>query len=163
MLAARWSYVSDRATLDVAAGMLAELEPDIALIHLGGLDAVSHRFVAPGMPEYFTGLSPDAAERYADVLPAYHEFIDSAVRRIQQLGDDRTVFLLCSTYGTHPAEGDIEDRWVSRTWLTRRVRVERTEDRAGPDIRSNSPPSTWRRPCLLCSDTRSHRILTAVL
>ncbi len=107
VLAARWSYISDRMTLDLAAGMLAELEPELALIHFGGLDAVSHRFVAPGMPEFFPGLSPDAAARYADVLPAYYEFIDSAIRRIHRLADDRTVFLLCSTYGTHPAEGDI--------------------------------------------------------
>ncbi len=107
VLAARWSYVSDRTTLDLAAGMLAELEPEIALIQLGGLDAVSHRFVAPGMPEFFPGLTPDAAERYADVLPAYHEFIDSAIRRIHGLADEHTVFLVCSTYGTHPAQGDI--------------------------------------------------------
>jgi hypothetical protein len=106
VMAARWSYTSDRTTLDLAAELLAELEPDLALIQLGGLDAVSHRFVAPGMREYFPGLPDDVAARYADVLPSYYEFLDSAISRIHRLTDDHTVFLLCSTYGTHPLEGD---------------------------------------------------------
>jgi len=106
-LAARWSYVSDRAAVELAAGMLAEFEPELALIHLGGLDAVSHRFVAPGMRHFFPNLPENAAVRYADVLPSYYEFVDSAIRRLHRLTDDRTVFVVCSAYGTHPAEGDV--------------------------------------------------------
>ncbi len=132
VLAARWSYVADRAALDLAAGMLAELEPDLALIHLGGLDALSHRFVAPGMREFFPGLPDDAAERYADVLPAYYEFIDSAIRRIHRLADDRTVFLLCSTYGTHPTEGD--------------VRVAGSHERGAPGVFMLSGPKVTAVP-----------------
>ncbi len=107
VLAARWSYVADRTTLDLAAGLITEFEPEVALVHLSGLDAVGHRFVAPGMPEFFPGLPGDVAERYGEVLPGYYEFIDSAVRRLRRLSDDRTVFILCSAYGTHPIEGDL--------------------------------------------------------
>jgi len=82
--------------------LIAAEEPDLAMIHLPGLDAVSHRFLAPAAPGFFSEL-PDEALRFGEILPRYYEFIDRAVTRILRLTDDETVVVLCSTYGTSPS------------------------------------------------------------
>jgi hypothetical protein len=106
--AARWALTSDLITLELAARILAEFEPDLALINFSGLDAVSHRFVAPAMPVFFDELTEEEETRYGGVLRNYYTFIDGAVRRLSRIGDDRTVYVVCSTYGMHPStSGDV--------------------------------------------------------
>lgn len=106
--AARWAFTSDLITLELATRILAEFEPDLALINLSGLDAVSHRFVAPAMPPFFKELTEEEGARYGGVLRNYYSFIDGAVRRLRRIGDDRTIYIICSTYGMHPsASGDV--------------------------------------------------------
>lgn len=105
LAAARWAFLSDLVTLDLASALLADEEPDLALIHFWGLDAVGHRFTAPAMPEFFQEI-PEGSERYTEVLGNYYRFIDAAVTRLWRLGDERTILVVCSAYGTH-ASGDI--------------------------------------------------------
>jgi hypothetical protein len=102
LLAARWAFLSDLITVDTAAQLIASEQPDLALICLGGLDAVGHRFLAPATPEFFSESSPES-ERYSDVLVNYYGFIDRCIERIRRLTDEHTVFIVCSTYGTHPS------------------------------------------------------------
>ncbi len=105
---ARWAFTSDLITLELAARVLAEFEPDLALINFSGLDAISHRFVAPAMPTFFDKLTEEEAARYGGVLRNYYTFMDGAIRRLRRIGDDRTVYVICSTYGMHPStSGDI--------------------------------------------------------
>ena len=101
MAAAAWGYLADRIVLDVAGGFIAEEEPDLALVHLGGLDAVEHRFLAPAMPDYFEGGS--APEEYSLVLANYYSFLDQAVNRILRVTGERTLLVICSVYGVHPS------------------------------------------------------------
>jgi hypothetical protein len=103
---ARWAYVADRISLDVGVRLLAEEEPDVALIYLGGLDAVERRFLAAAMPDYFPNLPP-SEKSYADVVPNYYRFVDRALRRIRMLADERTIIFVCSAFGTHPS-GEVE-------------------------------------------------------
>jgi hypothetical protein len=102
LLAARWAFLSDLTTVDVAASLLADEEPDLTMVCFGGLDAVTHRFLAPALPSFFTGPPPEY-ERYADIVPNYFTFIDSCIERLRRLTDEDTVFIICSTYGTHPS------------------------------------------------------------
>jgi hypothetical protein len=99
--AAAWGYLADRITLDLAAGLIAEEEPELALVYLGGVDAVEHRFLAPAMPDFFEGDSPPA--EFAQILPNYYRFLDEAVKRLLRLADERTLFIVCSVYGVHPS------------------------------------------------------------
>lgn len=101
LTAAMWGHLADRIVLDLAGGLIAEEEPDLALVYFGGLDAVEHRFLAPAMPGFFVGV-PAPAE-YADVLPNYYRFLDGALKRLLRLADDRTLFIVCSAYGVHPS------------------------------------------------------------
>lgn len=100
--AARWAFLSDRITLDIAARLLAEEEPELALVCLRGLDAVTHRFLAEAAPEAFAG-RPQRASEHSEVLKAYYRFVDRAVGRLVRLIDERTLILVCSPYGTHPS------------------------------------------------------------
>jgi hypothetical protein len=102
LAAARWSHLADRTALDVGVRLMAGEQPDLTMLYLGGLDAVSHRFLAPATPEFFPQL-PAEALRFEQVLPAYYEFIDRAVRRILRVIDDQTVLVVCSAYGFHPS------------------------------------------------------------
>lgn len=102
LAAVRWGYLADRIVLDVAGRIIAEDEPDLALVHLGGLDAAAHRFLGPAMPDYFEGQEIGSGS-CADVVPNYYTFIDRAVERLLRLTDNRTLFILCSAYGTHPS------------------------------------------------------------
>ncbi len=104
LTAARWGYLADRIVLDVAGGLIAEEEPDLALVYLGGLDAVEHRFLAPAMPDFFGAYQ--APEEYTQVLPNYYRFIDEGLKRLLRLADERTLFIVCSVYGVHPS-GDV--------------------------------------------------------
>lgn len=99
---ARWAYLSDATTLDLACGEIAEKGPDCSLVYLGGLDAVSHRFLAPAMPDYFPGFK-SPGKPWSDVLLNYYVFVDAAVERILRISDERTILILCSAYGIHPA------------------------------------------------------------
>ncbi len=101
--AARWAFLSDRIALDVAARIVAEEEPDLALVCLRGLDAVVHRFLAPAAPDAFGGRGP-ASTKFSGVLPAYYRFIDDALGRLVRLTDERTLLIICSAYGTHPSD-----------------------------------------------------------
>lgn len=106
LVVARWAFLSDLINLDVGASLIAEMEPDLSFVYLGGLDAVSHRFLAFATPEFFKGqLPPDALARYRGVLGNYYGFIDSAVNRLYRLKDDRTIFIICSVNGIHPSGG----------------------------------------------------------
>ncbi len=108
VVGARWAFTSDLITLELAARILAEFEPDLALVNFSGLDAVSHRFVAPAMPAFFDELTEEEETRYGGVLRNYYAFIDGAVRRLRRIGDDKTVYVICSTYGMHPStSGDV--------------------------------------------------------
>ena len=101
---ARWSLLADLTSVDLAARLIAEGEPHLALVYLGGLDAVCHSFLAAAMPDYFpTELR--GAERFEGVAGAYYAFVDSAIERLARLGDDRTLIVVCSAYGTHPVAG----------------------------------------------------------
>jgi hypothetical protein len=100
--AARWAFLADLTTAEVAASLMADEEPDLTMVCFGGLDAVTHRFLAPAMPSFFTESLP-GEEIYSDVLPNYFEFIDRCIERLRRLSDDETVFIICSTYGTHPS------------------------------------------------------------
>ena len=102
LLAARWAFLSDLITIDVAASLLADEEPDLTMVCFGGLDAIGHRFLASAMPSFFTDSPPDY-ERYDSVLSNYFVFIDSCIERLRRLTDENTVFIICSTYGTHPS------------------------------------------------------------
>lgn len=105
LAAAKWSYLSDAATLDVAARLLAEEEPDLAFVYLGGLDAVTHRFLAPALPEYFEEPPSDAEiDAFSNVLGAYYRFIDGAVQRFHRLRKSNTLIVVCSVHGFHPGE-----------------------------------------------------------
>jgi predicted AlkP superfamily phosphohydrolase/phosphomutase len=87
----------------VAGRVIAEEEPDVALVYLGGLDTAVHRFLAPAMPEFFEG--PGAVDdACADVIPNYYRFVDQSVERLTRLTDSRTIFILCSAYGAHPSD-----------------------------------------------------------
>ena len=101
VLAARWSYLADSIVADLAAALIAEEEPQLSLVYLGGLDAVGHRFIAPASPELFHDM-PASFARYEDVLPNYYTFVDETVERFLRLADDGTIFVVCSAYGTHP-------------------------------------------------------------
>jgi hypothetical protein len=105
LAAARWAFLSDLTALDVACGFIAEHEPDCSLVYLGGLDVVSHRFLAPAMPAYFPTLQ-DPGKPLSDVLANYYVFIDSALERILRLADNRTILVVCSAYGIQPT-GDV--------------------------------------------------------
>jgi hypothetical protein len=99
--AARWAFLSDLIAIDATASLMAEQSPDLTMVCLGGLDAVSHRFLAPAMPSFF----PDSPEDYAiyeDVLDNYYRFIDDCVERLRRLTDEESVIVICSTYGLHP-------------------------------------------------------------
>jgi predicted AlkP superfamily phosphohydrolase/phosphomutase len=102
LLAARWAMISDQVTADLAASLIAEREPDLALVCLSGLDAVGHRFISPAMPDFFAGL-PEEQLTYGEVLPNYYTFIDGIIERFRRLMGEDTVLIVCSTYGTHPA------------------------------------------------------------
>ncbi len=102
LLAARWAFLSDLTTIDVAASLMADEEPDLTLVCFGGLDVILHRFLAPAMPSFFEG-SPPGYEQYEGVLTNYFVFIDSCIERLRRLTDENTVFVICSTYGTHPS------------------------------------------------------------
>jgi hypothetical protein len=101
MAAARWGHLADRIVLDLAGGLLAEREPDLALVYLGGLDAVEHRFLAPAMPDYFQGGTPPV--QYAEILPNYYRFLDNAIERLLRLADEHTLLIVTSVYGVHPS------------------------------------------------------------
>lgn len=101
LAAAEWGYLADRVVLDLAAGLIAQQEPDLALVYMGGLDAIGHRFLAPALPEYFQGSR--APEAYEAVLLNYYRFVDAALARLLRLADRETVFIVCSVYGTHPS------------------------------------------------------------
>jgi hypothetical protein len=101
VVAARWSFVSDSITLELCAKMMAETEPDLTLVCLGGLDAIAHRFTAPASPDLFADM-PASFLAYEDVLPNYYDYVDGAIDRLVRLADDRTLILICSTYGTPP-------------------------------------------------------------
>lgn len=102
LAAARWALLADMATVEIAAKLVAREEPHLALVYLGGLDAVCHRFLPPAMPAYFASLPP-GAEGYSEVLGNYYRFVDSALERLQRLCDERTFIVVCSAYGTHPS------------------------------------------------------------
>ena len=102
LLAARWAFLSDLITIDVAASLMADEEPDLTMVCFGGLDVVGHRFLASAMPSFFTD-SPPEYERYGSVLSNYFVFIDSCIERLRRLTDENTVLIICSTYGTHPS------------------------------------------------------------
>ncbi len=102
LLAARWAFLSDLITIDVAASLMADEEPDLTMICFGGLDAIGHRFLASAMPSFFADLPPEY-ERYGSVLSNYFAFIDSCIERLRRLTDESTVIIVCSTYGTHPS------------------------------------------------------------
>ena len=102
LLAARWAFLSDLTTIDVAASLMADEEPDLIMVCFGGLDAIGHRFLAPAMPSFFPNMPPEY-ERYGSVLTNYFVFIDSCVERLRRLTDENAVFVICSTYGTHPS------------------------------------------------------------
>lgn len=101
MAAARWGHLADRIVLDAAGALIAEHEPDLALVYLGGLDAVEHRFLAPAMSDFFEGDPPP--EAYAGVMPNYYGFLDEAIQRLLRIADERTLFIICSVYGVHPS------------------------------------------------------------
>jgi hypothetical protein len=101
LLAAKWAFLSDLVTADVAASLLADEEPDLTMVCFGGLDAVTHRFLAPALPSFFTDPPPEY-ELYEGIVPNYFRFIDSCIERLRRLTDEHTVFIICSTYGTHP-------------------------------------------------------------
>ncbi len=102
LLAARWAFLSDAITSDLAASLIADVEPDVALVCFGGLDAVVHRFLSPAMPDFFPGAPPEES-LYEEVLASYYDFIDGAIERLRRLTDENTVFIICSVYGTHPS------------------------------------------------------------
>ena len=81
---------------------MADEEPDLTMVCFGGLDAIGHRFLAPAMPSFFPNMPPEY-ERYGSVLTNYFVFIDSCVERLRRLTDENAVFVICSTYGTHPS------------------------------------------------------------
>jgi len=102
LAAVKWGYLADRIALDVAGRTIAEREPDLALVYLGGLDAATHRFLAPAMPDYFEGVDFGMAD-CDDVVPNYYTFIDEAIGRLLRLHVDGTLFVVTSAYGTHPS------------------------------------------------------------
>ncbi len=102
LTAVKWGYLADRTTLDVAGHLTAELEPDLTMVYMGGLDAAMHRFLGQAAPEYFEGIDL-GRESCADVVPNYYRFVDEAVGRLLRLTDERTIFMLVSVYGTHPS------------------------------------------------------------
>lgn len=103
LVAARWSYLADATALDVAARLLASEEPDLTLVYLGGLDAITHRFLAPAMPGFFDE-TPQGSPAFADVLGNYYEFLDRAIQRFHRLRRSDTVILVCSVNGFHPGD-----------------------------------------------------------
>ncbi|MFH1690345.1 MAG: alkaline phosphatase family protein [Candidatus Eisenbacteria bacterium] len=102
LLAARWAFLSDLTTINVAASLMADEEPDLTMVCFGGMDAIGHRFLAPAMPSFFAETPPEY-ERYESVLTNYFVFIDSCIERLRRLTDEDTVFIICSAYGTHPS------------------------------------------------------------
>jgi hypothetical protein len=101
IVAARWGFLADLVTLDVAASLIAEKQPDLSLVYFGGLDAVGHRFLAPAASSLMDD-PPESYTRYEDVLTNYYSFMDDALARFLRLADDHTILIVCSTYGTHP-------------------------------------------------------------
>ncbi len=102
LTAVKWGYLADRTALDVAGRLTAELEPDLTMLYLGGLDAAMHRFLGQATPEFFEGI--DLGRPYcADVVPNYYVFVDDAIGRLLRLANEGTVFILMSAYGTHPS------------------------------------------------------------
>jgi len=99
--AARWAFLSDLIAIDAAASLMADESPDLTMVCLGGLDAVSHRFLAPAMPSFFPD-SPEEYARYEDLLDNYYRFVDTCVERMRRLTDEDSVIVICSTYGLHP-------------------------------------------------------------
>lgn len=102
LAAARWALLADMTSVEVAAKLVALEEPHLALVYLGGLDAVCHRFLPPAMPSHFASL-PKGSENYSEVLRNYYRFVDSSVDRLWRLCDERTFIVVCSAYGTHPS------------------------------------------------------------
>lgn len=102
LTAVKWSYLADRTTMDVAGRLIAEREPDLAMVYLGGLDAAVHRFVGQAMPEYFEGVAlPNTS--CSDVVPNYYRFVDDALGRLLRLTDERSFVIVVSAYGVHPS------------------------------------------------------------
>jgi len=100
--ATRWALLADMTGVEIAAKLIAREDPHLALVYLGGLDAVCHRFLPSAMPAAFQDLPP-GTENYPEVLGNYYRFVDSALQRLQRLGDERTFIVICSAYGTHPS------------------------------------------------------------
>lgn len=101
LAAARWAFLADAINADVAARLIAEQEPDLAMVYLGGLDAVSHRFLGAAGPMLGDqAVSSDA--RFEDVLGAYYEYVDSVVARLRALYGADTLFIVCSASGINP-------------------------------------------------------------
>lgn len=103
--AARWAFLADEANVNVAARMIAELEPDLALVYLGGLDAVSHRFIGPAAP-FFSENALSSNELMSEVLVNYYEYLDSAIARLRTLYGENAVYVVCSAYGVNPEQHD---------------------------------------------------------
>jgi len=97
----RWSLLADMTTVEVAADLITREEPHLALVYLGGLDAVSRRFL-PAAASAASGTEAPGADAHAGVVGAYHLFIDAAVERFRSLCDERTFLVVCSVYGARP-------------------------------------------------------------
>lgn len=102
LLALRWSFLADLTTLDIAASVMADEEPDLTMVCLGGADAAVHRFLAPSAPEFYAEM-PGEYARYAEVLKNYYAFIDAGIERLRRLTTEDTIFIVCSPYGTYPS------------------------------------------------------------
>ena len=103
--ALRWALLADLVSLEIGARLLAEHQPDLTLIYLGGLDTASHRFLGPSEPETFAGIPDAIVDRYGDVIGNYYAFIDDALERIYRLREDDTILIVCSCYGITPTVG----------------------------------------------------------
>lgn len=101
-----WSF--DETYTRVAEHLLPRLDPDLALVHLQGIDWVSHHFLFFGAPWLFEGMPLDGAEwerlrrrreRYDELLETTYRIQDARLGRLLEAAGPGTAVLLLSDHG----------------------------------------------------------------
>ena len=95
----KFGWAEQRTYEEIALRLLAERQPDLALLLLIAVDPVSHTTWHYHEPERFSGVDPKQARRVGALLPALYEHDDRVLARIVELADERTVVLVVSDHG----------------------------------------------------------------
>ncbi len=98
-----WAIRADTIYLRVAQELLSSGEPaELVLLYFGGTDIVAHRFWRYRYPEEFTHKpSPEELEDFADVIPDYYRYVDSAIGTVLGMINPEAHVFIVSDHGMH--------------------------------------------------------------